>query len=254
MDDVQLSPVATLAGHTLRSYRSLESTNQTAAQAAREEQADNLWIVAGEQTAGKGRRGRTWQSLSGNLATSIVINLNDKINAVHLLGFVAAIALARTVSTLLPGQAKNISLKWPNDVLLGKAKLAGILLEAIPSPKAQRTIIVGMGMNVASAPADLSYDASHLNQYDKSIFVADVFEELTKNWLEVFALWDYDKGRSAILAQWQLLSKGIGEPISVRRTNDVVRGTFKAIDDEGRLIILLANGQKEIITAGDVMS
>ncbi len=218
----------------------------------RETQVGNFWVVAGEQTAGRGRRGRTWQTKPGNLAASIALTLPGEINAIHLLGFVAAIAVARTISDLLPAQTGQISLKWPNDVLLGKAKLAGILLEATPLANKKRAVVVGMGINVSNAPTDLPYEAAYMQQYDKSLTPAHVFNKLTKNWVEVFSLWDYDRDRHAILDLWRQLASGFGEPIIVQRINDSVSGTFSSIDEEGRLTIILANGQKEIITAGDV--
>ncbi|MCF6301653.1 MAG: biotin--[acetyl-CoA-carboxylase] ligase [Devosiaceae bacterium] len=253
MDDFQLHPIAISAGHSLKSFCSVGSTNQVAAREVADGQADNLWIVAGEQTAGRARRGRSWQTVSGNLAASIALNMDHTVNATHLLGFVAAIAVARTVSTLLPKQFQEIRVKWPNDVMVGKAKLVGILLEAVSRPDKQRSVIVGMGINITSAPTDLPYEATYINQYDKSITGAEVFKELTKNWVEVYSLWDYDRGRSAILDQWRQVATGIGKSISVRGADNEVQGTFNSIDEEGRLIIVLANGQKEIITAGDVV-
>lgn len=252
MDDFQLSPLALSAGHRLQTYRSVGSTNQVAAKTAQECQTGDFWVVAGEQTAGRGRRGRKWQTKPGNLAASIAITLPDKVHATHLLGFVAAIAVAHTVNTLLPELSPQISLKWPNDVLLGKAKLSGILLEAIPLANNHRAIVIGMGVNVSSAPTDLPYEAAYLQRYDRNLTAAHLFEELTKNWVEVFSLWDYDRGRHAILDLWRQLASGLGQPIIVQRINDSVNGTFSSIDDEGRLTIVLANGQKEIITAGDV--
>lgn len=230
----------------------VESTNVTAMQKASEGTRDNLWVVSGEQTAGKGRRGRVWQTSEGNLAASIFLKIPGATQNPELLGFVAAIAVAKSVRDVLGDDASKISLKWPNDVLVNDAKLAGILLEAKSLPGDNLAIIVGMGINVANVPMDVPYKTIALNQILPHLSAATMFAKLTKNWVETFAIWNYDQGRQQILDKWRELARGLGDAILVKRVNDQIEGKFAAIDDQGRLVVELKNGQFEIISVGDV--
>ena len=212
----------------------------------------NLWVVASAQSKGKGRRGRVWQTQSGNLAASIYIKIPKETQNPEILSFVAAIAVANSVKQLVGEEATDLALKWPNDVLLNKAKLAGILLEAQIFPSGDRAIIVGMGINVSSAPQGLPYNTIALNHIDPAISETSVFKMLSDNWTVVFNQWDYGRGREKILEQWREMAYGIGKPVKIERVNDRISGIFHSIDGEGRLIVEKINGQKEIISAGDV--
>ena len=247
-----LDPIARGANHHLLALDSVDSTNVVAMQKASTGAQDNLWVVTDEQTAGKGRRGRVWQTSQGNLATSIFINIPRATKNPELLGFVAAIAVAKTVRDVLGNDASKIALKWPNDVLVNDAKVAGILLEAKSLPRDNLAIIVGMGVNIVSLPKDVPYKTIALNQIAPQMSAATLFTELTKNWVETFAIWNYDQGRQQILDQWRGLACGLGSKILVTRVNDYVEGKFAAIDDQGRLVVELKNGQNEIISVGNV--
>ena len=247
-----LGSKAVSANHRLIAFESVESTNIVAMQKALDGDKGNLWVVASSQTKGKGRRGRVWQTATGNLAASIFVEIPEGTRNPEILSFVAAIAVANSVKQLLGDAALDIALKWPNDVMLNKAKLAGILLESQILPNGKRVIVIGMGLNVASAPRGLSYNTIALGQFDPEITASIAFQTLSDNWVSVFNQWDYGQGRSLILQQWQDMAYGIGKPVTIERVNDSISGVFHTIDGEGRLILEKTNGQKEIISAGDV--
>jgi len=135
----------------VRHYDSIGSTNDEALRLARGGAAHGTVVHADEQIAGRGRLARRWQSPPGNLYVSIVLRLNLPAARCAEIGFVAALAVADAVETLLPNQLRT-TLKWPNDVLLRGGKISGILLENIDD-----ALIVGIGINVLRAPGDVAY-------------------------------------------------------------------------------------------------
>jgi len=237
-------------------FAELGSTNLSAmqaAKAAKEGNADRLWIASLAQTRGRGRRGRLWQSEAGNLAASLVNILPKDVADPGLLGFVAALALLRALTSLdMPGGSMRIGLKWPNDVLANGAKLAGILLEAERLKTGELAIIVGIGVNVKSAPENLPYAATCLNQLGIKESARSLFTALSGAWVDVFAIWDNGRGRAQILNEWRANATGIGAPIAVKRAHDEVHGIFEEIDRQGQLVLRQKSGQTTIITAGDV--
>src|SRR5262249_41748867 len=114
-----------------------------------------LWIVAEEQTKGRGRGGRHWHSPKGNLYTSLLLRLNVSATIATQLSFVAALAVHDAVSTELAAvQIADLRLKWPNDVMLNGAKIAGILIESLAAPDGKAlAAIVGIGINVSVVPS-----------------------------------------------------------------------------------------------------
>ncbi|MFN2260234.1 MAG: biotin--[acetyl-CoA-carboxylase] ligase, partial [Parasphingopyxis sp.] len=122
------------------------STNDDLKELAREGAAEGLWLRAERQTRGKGRRGRSWDSPAGNLYASTLVRLRDGDPAAASLALVAGVALWDALAGAL-GDAQGLQLKWPNDLLLGGAKLAGILLE-----REGEAVIVGCGVNLARHP------------------------------------------------------------------------------------------------------
>src|SRR5215469_6182751 len=126
---MRLDPRASAAGVRLISHELLPSTNIEALALARNGERGPLWVTAGEQTAGRGRRGRSWVSAAGNLFASLL--LTDPAPPEHWpeLAFVAALAIHDAVAEVAPAIRPQLAIKWPNDLLLRSAKFAGILAE-----------------------------------------------------------------------------------------------------------------------------
>ena len=250
---MHLHPEADAAGLRLIAYDTLGSTNAEALSAARAGEHGPLWVTARRQTAGRGRRGNVWVSEPGNLYASVL--LSDAAPAVHLpeLCFVAALALLDAVLVAAPKLAGEFTLKWPNDLLLGGAKIAGILIEA-ETVGGRTTSVVGIGVNCAHHPDDIAYPATDLAANSVTVMPAALFRALTGTMVARLAQWDRGAGFSAIRAEWLRHAAGIGGDIVVRLPDRELAGTFETLDSAGRLMLRLPTGHLEAITAGEVFA
>jgi BirA family biotin operon repressor/biotin-[acetyl-CoA-carboxylase] ligase len=246
------------AGYRLRGYDSLASTNAEAMRLGRGGEAGRLWIVTDRQTAGRGRRGSAWVSHPGNLAASLLLTGAWEPQRAATFGFVAGLALHDALSVLCPGT--DFALKWPNDLLSGGAKLAGILLETeIPSQdhriaasRDQRIIVAGIGVNVAASPEGLPYPATSLAALGHAVTAAEVFEALSDSWIACESLWDEGRGMAALRERWLAAAVGLGEEIAVRLGPATLHGTFETIDEAGRLLLRTPGGAIHAVAAGEV--
>ncbi|HWV43746.1 biotin--[acetyl-CoA-carboxylase] ligase [Pseudorhodoplanes sp.] len=244
-----LGPRALEAGHRLTVHDTLDSTNSEALRRAREGERGPLWIVAREQTAGRGRRGREWFSGGGNLATSLLFTASVAPAVAATLGFVASLAVHKACSALAPGL--DVALKWPNDVLAQGGKIAGILLES-EAAGVSTAVVVGIGLNLAAAPAGTAFPAQSLRALGHRVAPEAAFEALTDAWSALAALWDNGRGFDVIRAAWLAQARGIGQSVSVRAGDRVEDGIFETLDEQGRLILRMADGTARAISAGDV--
>jgi BirA family transcriptional regulator, biotin operon repressor / biotin---[acetyl-CoA-carboxylase] ligase len=245
-----LSSASLQAGYRLAGFDSVSSTNSLALEKARRGEPGGLWVVARAQTQGRGRRGRIWQSQPGNIAASLFVALPAGRQDAALLGFVAGVALMRTLKQLAPKYADAFALKWPNDLLMDGAKLAGILLEAEKLSSGDLAVVVGMGVNLQSAPADLPYPATSLGEAGAPNLPEVFFQYLSGHWVQCFEIWKSNS--TLLLDEWRQSAAGIGCPIRIERAGDTVTGIFKTIDDDGRLRLQTREGRELLITAGDV--
>jgi BirA family biotin operon repressor/biotin-[acetyl-CoA-carboxylase] ligase len=257
-----LGAKARTAGYRVAGFDEIGSTNTEALAAAAAGDPGGIWFAALQQTAGRGRRGRAWQSTPGNLAASLLVIPDTDPDMIATLGFVAGVALAKALGTILPqgmvqsgetwdGRAR-VALKWPNDVLADGAKLAGILLEAARTRDGRQAIVIGIGVNVVAAPSDLPYPATSLRTLGIERSAEDVFEALSEAWVEAFGLWADGRGIGAVLDLWRHSAAGLGAPVAVTQDGVVRNGIFETIDSAGRLIMRDDEGARITITAGDV--
>jgi len=147
--------------------------------------------------------------------------------------------------------AARLKLKWPNDVLLDGAKLAGILLETTNDEQGGTAVVIGFGVNVRCAPAGLPYPVASLAALGR-ITAESLFTALTEAWVEAEALWADGQGFAAVRRSWLQRAAGLGAPIAVQAGQDVMRGTFETIDGDGRLVLRRADGSLRHIAAGEV--
>ena len=248
---MQLDPRASAAGVRLVSHKLLTSTNTEALTLARQGERGPLWVTAERQSAGRGRRGRTWISEKGNLFASLL--LTDPAPAEHWpeLSFVAALAIHDSVAELAPAIKPQLAIKWPNDLLLAGAKFAGILIEGEGSGEAG-AVAVGIGVNCASHPADTDFPATDLAAAGAKITPATLFGTLTAKMLGRLAQWNEGEHFSTIRADWLSRAAGVGETIRVRMADRELVGRFETLDDKGHLVLELPEGGKQTIAAGDV--
>ena len=209
------------------------------------------WILADSQTAGRGRRGRAWQSPVGNLMTTLYLPISFDAVKAGQLAFVAGLALERTVSALI-GERAQASLKWPNDVLVDGKKASGILLESAMRDNKIDWLAIGLGLNLAHHPDDTPYPATSLAAYmDTPANNLAALEILARAFDEVFRPWR-NGGFGPVLQAWRAVAYGLGGPIVATLENEQFEGIFKDIDEKGALILQTAAGDTMTIDAGDV--
>jgi BirA family biotin operon repressor/biotin-[acetyl-CoA-carboxylase] ligase len=252
---VRIGQAAAAAGYGLRSYETVGSTNDEARDAAMRGEAGPLWFVAGEQTSGRGRHGRVWVSPPGNLhATLLLVDPAPAAEASRI-GFVAGLALYDAVAELTGLRPPRLALKWPNDLLVDGAKVAGILLEGLSLPGGGLAVLVGMGVNVVAAPTDTPYPARALHavspDLDREILfvaLANAFAARFEDWQAARAAID---GFEATRRAWTARAMGVGERVTVRLPGGPRSGQYAGIDVSGRLELLTESGV-ERFDAGDL--
>jgi BirA family transcriptional regulator, biotin operon repressor / biotin---[acetyl-CoA-carboxylase] ligase len=256
----RLGEAARAAGHRLHAHDRLGSTNTEALERARAGEGGPLWVVAHRQEAGRGRRGTAWASPPGNLAASALWPVPG-VAPEHLaqLGFVAGVALAEAVEATcgtLPGwdrddPARSVRLKWPNDLLLGGGKLAGLLLETENLPGGGRAVVIGFGVNVAAAPEGLP--AASLAAVGYAGGPEALLEHLSDSLAAHARAWVGGRNSFAqVRAAWLARAAGLGSEIAVAGGGRTLRGLFETIDEGGRLVILAPDGTRHTVTAGEV--
>ncbi|MBM6595784.1 biotin--[acetyl-CoA-carboxylase] ligase [Microvirga pudoricolor] len=255
---MRLSLEAEAAGYRLLSLQATESTNDDALRAARAGEPGQLWIVAGEQRAGRGRHGRQWSSPPGNLYSSLLLIDPCEAAVAPLLSFVAGLALHEAIEAVTGIGAPRLALKWPNDLLLDGAKVSGLLLEGHRLPGSNAlAIILGIGINVAFAPAGTPYPANTLQDVRPGLDRETTFAALSASFARTFAAWRRTMGAnasgsfSAIRALWLERAAGLGQEVVLRLPSGERRGVFEGMDPAGRLQLRGPDGLS-LIDAGDL--
>jgi BirA family transcriptional regulator, biotin operon repressor / biotin---[acetyl-CoA-carboxylase] ligase len=230
----------------------IDSTNEDARRRALAGDPGGLWIVADEQTAGKGRRGRVWMSSKGNLhASALMIDPCPPAVAAQL-GFVAGVALARAGRDL---GATDIGLKWPNDLMSRGAKCAGILIEGVGLGTGRSAYVVGVGVNCAHAPEGLGYPTSRLTQAGgQTVGHGELFERLVERFAETLDAWRKGQAFDRIRAAWLDCALGLGERIAIQNGAGKREGVFEGIDGTGRLLMRSEHGLESVEAADLALS
>jgi BirA family biotin operon repressor/biotin-[acetyl-CoA-carboxylase] ligase len=236
-------------GWRLEYYATIGSTNDEARQRAMAGDPGRLWIVADEQTKGRGRLGRIWASPRGNLHASALLIDPAPVTRASEIGFVAGLALHRAVADL---GGRDFFLKWPNDLVWRGAKVAGLLAEGVTLPDGGFACAMGIGVNCAVAPEGAPYPVDCLsNALDRTVAPAELFERLAQYFAEALATWSAGEGFAEIRAAWLKVAAGLGAPIRISGANSGRSGVFETIDSRGRLL-LRRDGRLEIVEAADV--
>lgn len=231
---------------------SLETVDSTMSEARR--RASDIfmptWIHALQQTAGTGRRGRAWDTGAGNFSATLVIRPKAEPAQLALRSFVASLALFDALQAVT-GRVDIFTLKWPNDVLLHGGKLAGILLETIPSG-----LLIGVGVNLETLPpADvlephaLPPKTLHMEtgvKVQPDAFL-DVLAPSFQRWETQMTTYGFEPIREA----WLQKAANIGKPVRALVGSEVVKGTFTTVDGQGALVLDTVQGHRAI-SAGDV--
>jgi BirA family transcriptional regulator, biotin operon repressor / biotin---[acetyl-CoA-carboxylase] ligase len=232
-------------------FDTIDSTNAEALRRLRAGARGPQWIVAATQTAGRGRRGRAWVSPAGNLYASLLLVDPAPAAVAPQLAFVAGLAVHDACAALAPGLADALALKWPNDLLCRDTKIAGILIEGEGSATGVAAVI-GIGVNCRHHPDAVEHPATDFAAQGASIAAPVLFETLRRTMAARLAEWDRGAGFAAIRSAWLARAASLGEAMRARLPDREVSGVFEAVDDAGRLVLRLADGRREVITAGEV--
>lgn len=230
------------------------STNDVARGLAEAGEPAGLVVVAERQTAGRGRHGRGWESPPGNLHASLLLRPAKPLREVASLSLVVALLLAETVEALAGGRVRP-RVKWPNDVLVDGAKLAGILLEgAADGEGACRWLVVGIGVNVRTSPGGrLGHPTTDLvrcglEDAGPEALLAALAPRLREG-LDAWAA----EGFAPFRERWLARAFGLGEPIELRAGSGVERGTLAGVDGDGAVLLRRPTGELDRFAAGELV-
>jgi BirA family biotin operon repressor/biotin-[acetyl-CoA-carboxylase] ligase len=227
----------------------VDSSNAEALRRAGAGETGPLWIVARVQTAGRGRRGRSWVSMAGNLHATLLLTDPSPSAAAPQLGFVAGLALYEAAVAAAPALAPSLALKWPNDLLCERRKIGGILVEGEGNPIA---VAIGIGVNCRHHPQDADYPATDFAANGVAVAPDTLLDGLARAMQERLAQWSRGTGFAAIRAAWLARAGGLGEPLRVRLAGRETSGRFESIDEAGRLMLRCGDGSVEAIAVGQV--
>lgn len=228
------------------------STNADCFERARRGALSGLWITAARQTGGRGRRGRPWTSEAGNLYASLLLIDPAPMERLGSLPLAVAVAVQSAISSVMPIDAPPVKIKWPNDLLIERRKICGILIEAETMADGRQAIVIGCGINVAVAPETGLYPVARLTDYGCTVGPAELFAHLFREMADILRLWDSANGIGEIMARWRKAAGGIGERITVNLPTQSISGRFVGIDDSGLLKLETDDGDVRLIAAGDV--
>jgi BirA family biotin operon repressor/biotin-[acetyl-CoA-carboxylase] ligase len=212
---------------------------------------DRLWLTAGEQMQGRGRRGRTWVSPHGNLHASLYLRSPVSAKDIGFFPLVCAVALHRAISEALDENQSEIKIKWPNDILVDGAKCCGMLMESDQRSGAIN-IVIGCGVNIVAHPEDTPYPAMHLNEKNATLTPQDMFQYLAESFARTLDEWADGSGKASIRDYWLAHVRGMGQTIIVNLASERLEGIFDGIDADGVLSLRLPSGKVKEISAGDV--
>ena len=245
----------TLLQPTILRFDSIDSTNLEAMRQARAGAQEGLCILAREQTAGRGRLDRSWQSpKDAGLYFSIVLRPQLEIKVWPLVTLMAALAVSDTLQHLY---GLSTDIKWPNDVCLGDRKLSGILAEMFEA-EAGSACVLGIGINLRQAAFPPELEAL-VTSIECAAHVVPDAELLLQTLLRHLAI-RYERlqetdGAPSVLGDWMAASSyAFGKNVLVDTGAEVFAGVTHGLEDNGALRVKVANGEIKVVRAGDVRS
>ncbi len=228
------------SGARLEIYDQIDSTNREARRRAEAGERDPLWIIANRQTDGYGRRGASWIQSEGDLAATILFAPTGDPEKLPQISLVAAVALTDALVAFAP--TAPIALKWPNDVLLGGGKIAGLLLELVTPPQGGVAICLGFGVNIVSHPEGMDYPTARLGDVmENPPAPVEFVGRLDETFAARLAQWT-TSGFAPVRTDWLSRANGLGAEITVRAPHGPIAGVFRGIDAEGALLLETAEG------------
>lgn len=225
------------------------STNDVVMRRALAGAAEGLVVRALEQKSGRGRHGRQWASPKGNLYASILLRPTRPTTELASLSLMVGLSLADTLAELADCRLRP-RLKWPNDVLVGEAKLAGILLESAVASIERPLVVAGIGVNCQSSPEGLPYPTTSLLALGVAVTPEVLLERLLARLAPDYAVWQAG-GFTALRERWLDRAHGLGQTITVKAGKTAVTGQLQTVDEAGRLALETISG-RSLLDAGEL--
>ncbi|MBR0659869.1 biotin--[acetyl-CoA-carboxylase] ligase [Neoroseomonas oryzicola] len=235
----------------LRVHEALPSTSDLVARLADAGEPDGLAVLARRQTAGRGTQGRSWEGPSGNLHITMLLRPAEPMRHAPQWSLLAAVALADAVAPLLPDPT-ILSLKWPNDLLLGGAKAAGILTEASATSEGGIAwLSIGIGVNLAHAPEVPGRRTACLAETGIAPPVPEVFAEALLSAIDRRRTERALEGFGPVLAAWLARGPALDTHLAIRRQGAEIAGRFAGLAEDGSLL-LASGGRVHAVASGEV--
>ena len=245
------SPAGVPEGCKLIDLDEVDGTNAEAMRRVLDGERGPTWVIAQRQTAGRGRSGRAWSSQPGNLFASFITALDCPPAKAGQLSLVAGVAVVDAIRRA--GEVPGLRLKWPNDILVGTAKTGGILVESTSRPPQPGPIaVIGVGLNLVSAPDDLGRAATFLANHALALSPREALCFLAQTMSDWIGIWNNGEGFAPVREAWLARAGSLGEVLTVNAAGSPVTGSFAGIDDSGALLIDDADGRQLSFTFGDV--
>lgn len=229
-----------------------QSTNWEAKRALENKAQEGTLILADEQTAGYGRHGHTWESLKGNLMCSLILFPQKPLQHLGQLSFIASLTLSQTLSPLLkPGV--NLTLKWPNDILLDNHKIGGILVETdtnITEP--YPAVILGMGLNIKQAPQIDRMTTALEKHTIKAVTVDTVLQDFLQYFDRTYEKWRQE-GLSWATPLWLEKAYLWNQEVQLQTPQGLVTGQFIDIDSQGGIVIRMGDNKVKSFYNGHLL-
>lgn len=239
-------------GKEIYYYKTVKSTQEVAKKITLEGSEKGVIVISENQTAGKGRRCRSWRSDKGGIYLSLILKTKMDPSQTSLLPLLAGIAVAKTIEKLYEIKAE---LKWPNDVQIEGKKVGGILLDHSTESEELNRITIGIGLNannkISSLPQAIKSKSTSLieelgNKISRPKLIGQMLNELEELYLN-FKIY----GPKPILKEWKKLTSTLGNQIRVTN-GESIEGTAIDVDHTGALLVRKEDGKTKRITSGDV--
>jgi BirA family biotin operon repressor/biotin-[acetyl-CoA-carboxylase] ligase len=240
------------SGAPVETFEEIDSTILEARRRADRSEFGPVWLVAKVQTAGRGRRGRAWVSLKGNLLATYLFSTDRPPGQVALLGFAAGVGIAEASEAIVG--AGRVTLKWPNDVLIDGAKAAGIMLDSGSAARGHWAALA-FGVNLAAAPDGLDQRTTSLRAVlppDAPAPEPEAFLAQVRRRLERWAALIESAGFEPLRQAWLARAHGLGQPARVVQGEQTYEGRIAGLSPRGELELDTENGRR-LIAAGDVL-
>jgi BirA family biotin operon repressor/biotin-[acetyl-CoA-carboxylase] ligase len=241
-------------GYALVDLPEADSTNAEALRRALAGERGPLWVLADRQSAGRGRDGRSWTSLPGNLHASLLFAPGCPVQTAAQLSLVAGVAAVeglRKAGRL--GAGASLRLKWPNDILIGAAKAGGILIESTSQASGSRlAVVIGVGINLAAAPQEAGRPATSLAAHGLALSPREALCFLAEAMHTWIGVWGAGAGFARVREAWLERTGALGEALTVHGPAGPIEGRFAGLDADGALLVIGADGREQRVRFGDV--